>query len=48
MRQVRLLSLLIVVLAALVIVPVASAKNADLVTPSCADGCPPGPRPTMY
>lgn len=23
-------------------------ENADLVTPACADGCPPGPRPTMY
>lgn len=61
MRQVRLMSLLIVMLASLVVVPAASAKpgaspksdsssieNAELVTPFCADGCPPGPRPTMY
>ncbi|MDF2630721.1 MAG: hypothetical protein K0R39_4552 [Symbiobacteriaceae bacterium] len=61
MRHVRLLGLMIVLLAAVVIVPAASAKHgshakaadrvkesADLIAPSCADGCPPGPRPTMY
>ena len=55
MRHVRLIGVLLVMLIALVIVPAAFAgsvsdesKNPDLKNPACADGCPPGPRPTMY
>lgn len=55
MRHVRLIGMLLVILVALLMVPAAfagsasdDAKNPELMEPACADGCPPGPRPTLY
>lgn len=50
MRHLRLTGVLLLIVAAIALAPVTSANplSPDDIAPTCADGCPAGPRPTAY